>query len=60
MPLALGVLSVIGLFAALLADGGGDLISWVALTIPVGVVIWKLVAPSQSHVSPRERVKTLR
>ena len=39
-PLALGLLSIVGLLAALLADGFGDVVSWVALAIPVAVVVW--------------------
>lgn len=41
-PLILALCSVIGLFAALMADGPGDWISWVALSIPVGVIFWKI------------------
>ncbi|MDM0115728.1 hypothetical protein QTI66_26495 [Variovorax sp. J22R133] len=40
-PLAMGVLTVIGLISALFSDGGvGDALAWVALGIPVGVGIW--------------------
>ncbi|HXG27409.1 MAG TPA: hypothetical protein VNJ47_00985 [Nevskiales bacterium] len=34
-PAALAVVSVVGLLAALLADGWGDMLSWAALSIPV-------------------------
>lgn len=34
MPLVLGLLSAIGLVAALLADGLGDVLSWAALAVP--------------------------
>lgn len=37
-PVALGLLSVIGLTAALLADGAGDVVSWAALAIPLLVI----------------------
>ena len=37
MPLVLGLLSAIGLVAALLADGWGDVLSWAALTVPTAV-----------------------
>ncbi|MFA9461684.1 hypothetical protein [Thiohalorhabdus methylotrophus] len=36
-PLALALLSGIGLVAALLSDGFGDVLSWAALTIPTVV-----------------------
>lgn len=42
-PIALGILSAVGLFAALLSDGIGDLLSWVALAMPVAVVVWYMV-----------------
>lgn len=38
-PLAVGLLSVVGLLAALFADGLGDLVSWIALAAPVAVAI---------------------
>lgn len=37
MPAALGLISLVGLVAALVADGFGDAVSWLALTIPVVV-----------------------
>ena len=37
MPILLGALSLVGLFVALVADGFGDLVSWVALAVPVAV-----------------------
>ena len=40
MPIVLGLLSAIGLIAALLADGAGDVLSWVALAIPVAAAVW--------------------
>ncbi len=33
-PVALGLLSVVGLMVALVADGAGDAVSWIALGIP--------------------------
>lgn len=35
IPLAIGVLSAAGLFAALLGDGAWDSVSWIGLGIPV-------------------------
>lgn len=37
MPVVLGLLSAIGLVAALLAEGLGDLLSWTALAVPTTV-----------------------
>lgn len=42
VPLILGVLSVVGLISALLADGVWDVVSWCALGVPLLVVVWAL------------------
>jgi hypothetical protein len=40
-PIYIGVISTVGLIAALLSDGGlGDYLAWLALGIPVAVVLW--------------------
>jgi hypothetical protein len=39
-PLAIALVSVIGLVAALLGDGLNDWISWIGLTIPLAVLLW--------------------
>lgn len=40
-PLAIAVLSVVGLVAALVAgEGVGHVLSWIALGVPVAAVIW--------------------
>jgi uncharacterized RDD family membrane protein YckC len=40
-PIVLGVLTTLGLVAALFSDGGvGDMIAWVALGIPVVAGAW--------------------
>lgn len=39
-PVLLGALSAIGLIAALVADGIGDAVAWVALGIPIAVSAW--------------------
>lgn len=36
-PFLLGLISVVGLFSALLADGLWDVVSWFALAAPVAV-----------------------
>ncbi|MFA5495776.1 MAG: hypothetical protein WC247_13460 [Porticoccaceae bacterium] len=41
-PLLLGLLSAVGLLAALIGDGFFDLLSWVALAIPLLVISWYL------------------
>jgi hypothetical protein len=40
MPALLGVLSAVGLTVALVADGLGDAVSWIALGVPVAVGCW--------------------
>lgn len=40
MPLAIGLLSTIGLVSALTGDGSRDLISWLALGTPVVATAW--------------------
>ncbi|MFZ5689941.1 MAG: hypothetical protein ACOY5F_01665 [Pseudomonadota bacterium] len=40
VPIVLGVLSAIGLLAALLGDDGWDYVSWLALGIPCAVMAW--------------------
>lgn len=39
-PLLLGVATVIGLVSALVADGWGDALSWVLLSLPMAVSLW--------------------
>jgi hypothetical protein len=49
-PIYIGVISTLGLIAALLSDGGlGDYLAWLALGIPVAVVLW--------YVPPRRTQK---
>ncbi len=40
VPIVLGVLSAIGLLAALLGDDWWDAVSWAALGIPCAVMAW--------------------
>ncbi|UZK69319.1 hypothetical protein OKW76_15090 [Sphingomonas sp. S1-29] len=42
VPLLLAVASMIGLVAALLGDGVADIVSWVALGLPVAAVVWAM------------------
>jgi len=45
MPALLAALSVVGLTVALVADGLGDVLSWIALAVPVGVGTWCAFRP---------------
>lgn len=42
LPVALAVLSLIGLVSALAGDGFSDAISWVALLMPGVAVVWAM------------------
>jgi hypothetical protein len=39
-PILLGLIVAAGLVAALVSDGLGDYLAWLALAIPVAVVLW--------------------
>jgi hypothetical protein len=39
-PILLGLIVAVGLVAALVSDGLGDYLGWLALAIPVAVVLW--------------------
>lgn len=41
-PLAIGIMSLIGLVAALAGDGPANWLSWVTLAVPVLVVAWAM------------------
>jgi hypothetical protein len=43
LPLALAALSAAGLVSALLGEGVWDLLSWLALALPVAAAIWYLL-----------------
>ena len=40
MPIAIGMLSAVGLLSALLGDGIWDALSWAALATPVAASLW--------------------
>lgn len=42
-PLAIAAASLVGLVAALVGDGLADAVSWIALAVPLGVVVWARV-----------------
>ncbi len=44
VPLVIGLLSIVGLVAALTGDGLRDALSWATLTVPVAAVIWAMRA----------------
>jgi len=46
--MALGLLTMVGLAAALLGDGASDFASWVALGVPVVVVTMCVARPTES------------
>lgn len=39
-PIAIAVVSLIGLVAALLGDGLNDWVSWIGLAVPLVVIAW--------------------
>lgn len=49
-PVLIGVISIVGLLAALFSDGFGDWLSWLALLVPVAVSLRFLLPapPSRS------------
>jgi hypothetical protein len=53
VPLAIGILSSIGLVTALVGDGWWDGLSWIALAIPVALLlrllVWPAIARSRSR-----------
>jgi hypothetical protein len=53
VPLAIGILSSIGLVTALVGDGWWDGLSWIALAIPVALllrlIVWPAIARSRSR-----------
>ncbi|WP_159979685.1 MULTISPECIES: hypothetical protein [unclassified Novosphingobium] len=42
VPMTLAVLSLVGLIAALTGDGQRDVLSWIALGVPVLAVVWAM------------------
>jgi hypothetical protein len=44
LPLAIAVLSIVGLISALTGDGWRDALSWVGLAAPVLIVFWAMRA----------------
>ncbi len=44
-PIWLGVISLFGLLSALLGTGLWYLLSWIALAIPIVIIIWKVYWP---------------
>jgi len=39
-PIILGLLSLVGLVAALIGDGPFDAASWLMLGLPTGLIVW--------------------
>lgn len=44
MPLAIAILSSVGLVSALMGDGWRDMISWLGLAMPILIVGWAMKA----------------
>lgn len=44
VPLMIALVSIVGLVSALVGDGVRDWISWIALAVPVAVVVWARMA----------------
>jgi len=42
LPLAIGLLSLVGLVSALTGDGWRDVLSWAALAVPVIATAWAM------------------
>ena len=53
MPLLMGILSAVGLLSALLGDGVWDMLSWIALVIPVTVILWHTLRSHHRSQSPK-------
>ncbi len=45
-PLILAFISIFGLLAALLGTGVWYVLSWITLTIPIVIIIWKWGKPT--------------
>lgn len=49
-PIAIGLVSAVGLISALLGDDIWDALSWFALAVPIVVPLWYIVrSPQRSH-----------
>ena len=46
-PVAIGLASAVGLVAALVADGWGDVLSWIGLGLPMAVLVRHVGWPSR-------------
>ena len=55
MPIAIGIVSAIGLISALLGDDIWDALCWGALAIPIVIPLWYIVRswPRGSQVTTR-------
>lgn len=40
IPIAIAVLSIVGLVSALTGDGVRNILSWLTLAVPVGAAVW--------------------
>lgn len=49
MPALLSLLTAVGLLSALLGDGLWDLLSWIAMTAPLAVIVWHAASAARRH-----------
>lgn len=56
-PFAIGLVSLVGLVAALLADGLGDVISWAALAVPTALSFWGLWFAGRRQLRQCDRIR---
>lgn len=47
VPLIVGLLSLVGLVAALLGDGAWDAAGWITIGVSIVVLVWALIARRQ-------------
>ncbi len=50
VPILLSALILFGLLSALIGQGGVWFwLSWIALIVPIGVILWFVARPAKSH-----------
>ena len=49
IPFAIAAVSAVGLLAALLGDGLLNLVSWLALALPLAIIVWAWMAKRQAR-----------
>lgn len=54
-PLLIGLLSLVGLIAALLGDGAWDVAGWLGLAAPLATLVWALVRAPASRPGAEQK-----